>query len=149
MSPLTILATLVFKLLALTLVLLPCLVFAFYKAAEYWLKGPGNNPMGMVKMVQKGGIFLPNNVALISHFALCSPDRRSFPASPAGCRRKIQGTGRNCIKHPGKHTDANSTGGERRRRGKMPFHSSEDGHITICTLCFIIRIITNHCLYFF
>lgn len=50
---------------------------------------------------------------------LCTPDRRSFPAGPAGCCRKIQGTGRSCIKHTGKHADANSTGGKRRGRGKI------------------------------
>lgn len=57
---------------------------------------------------------------------LFTPDWRSFPASPVGCSRKIQGTGRTCIKHPGKHADAYSTGGERRRRGLIWF--SEDGH---------------------
>lgn len=44
-------------------------------------------------------------------------DRRPFSASPAGCRREIQSSGRGCFKHPGKHTDPYSTGGERRRRG--------------------------------
>ncbi|CAJ0935691.1 unnamed protein product [Ranitomeya imitator] len=32
---------------------------------------------------------------------------------------KIQGTGRSCFKHTGKHTDSNSTRGERRGRGKI------------------------------
>lgn len=53
-------------------------------------------------------------------FALCVLDRRSFPASSAGCCREVQGPGRSCVEHPGKHTDANSTGGEWRRGGEMP-----------------------------
>ena len=52
-------------------------------------------------------------------FAFGLLDRRSFPASSAGCCRKVQGPGRSSIKYPGKHTDANSTGGERRRGGDM------------------------------
>lgn len=45
-------------------------------------------------------------------FAFRALDRRSFPASSAGCCREVQGPGRSRIEHPGKHTDANSTGGE-------------------------------------
>lgn len=51
--------------------------------------------------------------------AFCSLDWRSFPTSSAGCCREVQGPGRSRIQHPGKHTDANSTGGERRRGGAM------------------------------
>lgn len=53
-------------------------------------------------------------------FAFCVLDRRSFPASSAGCGREVQGPGRSRIEHPGKHTDTNSTGGERRRGGETP-----------------------------
>lgn len=45
--------------------------------------------------------------------AFSPPDRRSFPTSPAGCRREVQGAGRSRVEHPGEHTDTDSTGGER------------------------------------
>lgn len=53
------------------------------------------------------------------NYSFYSLDRRPFPASSAGCCRKIQGTGRSCIKYSGKHTDTDSTGGKRRGRGNI------------------------------
>lgn len=55
---------------------------------------------------------------LCPFLSLCVSDRGSLTASPVSSGREVQGTGRSCVEHPGKHTDAHRTGGERRGRGE-------------------------------